>query len=154
MGRALSGVSSKHAAGCVIIATKVTSRRSMKLVEALEALNESPRPESPVLEIHLACGFTPLHFLAFLNAHLRREFPKLKIGPHLIADHVSECQVDLLISNQATRHGFAFRRSDFLTASSNYLLATSRKFSAAIQAGGGEERLHITRGYSDGRIHL
>ena len=34
----------------------------MKLVEALEALNESPRPESPVLEVHLACGFTPLHF--------------------------------------------------------------------------------------------
>jgi FkbH-like protein len=52
----------------------------MKLVEALEALNESPRPESPVLEIHLACGFTPLHFLTFLNAHLRREFPEHKIA--------------------------------------------------------------------------
>jgi|NGEPerStandDraft_6_1074524.scaffolds.fasta_scaffold139051_2 hypothetical protein len=79
----------------------------MKLVEAREVLNESPRPESPVLEIPLACDFTPLHFLTFLNAHLRREFPEHKIAAHLIADQVSESQVDLPISNQATRYGFA-----------------------------------------------
>jgi len=47
----------------------------VKLVEALEALKHNPAPESPVLEIQLACGFTPLHFLTFLGAHLRHEFP-------------------------------------------------------------------------------
>lgn len=53
---------------------------SVKLVEALEALKEVPGPESPVLAIHLACGFTPLHMLTFLSAHLRREFPEHKIS--------------------------------------------------------------------------
>jgi len=47
----------------------------MKLIDALEALKEDPESQSPVLDVHLACGFTPLHLLTFLNAHLRREFP-------------------------------------------------------------------------------
>lgn len=46
----------------------------MKLVEALEALKHNLPHESPVLEIQLACGFTPLHFSTFLGGHLRREF--------------------------------------------------------------------------------
>jgi len=60
----------------------------MKLIEALEALNQSPPPQSTVLEVHLACGFTPLHFSTFLNAHLRRQFPdhKVLIGTGLFGD--------------------------------------------------------------------
>lgn len=51
----------------------------MKLINALEVLKENPESQSPVLEVRLACGFTPLHLLTFLNAHLRREFPNYKI---------------------------------------------------------------------------
>jgi len=51
----------------------------MKLIDALEALKEDPESQSPVLDVHLACGFTPLHLLTFLNAHLRREFPNYKV---------------------------------------------------------------------------
>ncbi len=51
----------------------------MKLIDALEALKEDPESQSPVLDVHLACGFTPLHLLTFLNAHLRREFPSYKV---------------------------------------------------------------------------
>src|SRR5436853_1948413 len=51
----------------------------MKLVEALKILAPSVSAESPLLDIHLACGFTPLHLLTFLNAHLRLEFPDHRI---------------------------------------------------------------------------
>jgi FkbH-like protein len=51
----------------------------MKLIEALEALKQSPPSESPVLNVHLACSFTPLHLLTFLNAHLRQQFPDHKV---------------------------------------------------------------------------
>lgn len=52
----------------------------MKLVEALEALKYNPPADSPALEIQLACGFTPLHFLTFLGAHLREAFPSHHIA--------------------------------------------------------------------------
>ena len=52
----------------------------MKLVEALEALKHNPPLESPVLEVLLACGFTPLHFSTFLGAHLRRNFPDHRVA--------------------------------------------------------------------------
>jgi FkbH-like protein len=60
----------------------------MKLVEALEALKHNAAIESPVLQVDLACGFTPLHFLTFLNAHLRAAFPghKVQIGTGLYGD--------------------------------------------------------------------
>ena len=60
----------------------------MKLIEALEALKQSPPPESAVLDVHLACGFAPLHFLTFLTAHLKREFPdhKVTVGTGLFGD--------------------------------------------------------------------
>ena len=51
----------------------------MKLIEALEALKQSPPPQSALLDAHLACGFTPLHFLTFLRAHLKGEFPDHKV---------------------------------------------------------------------------
>ena len=60
----------------------------MKLIEALEALKQTPPSQSPSLEIQLACGISPLHFLTFLSAHLRRQFPshKIVIGTGLFGD--------------------------------------------------------------------
>jgi FkbH-like protein len=52
----------------------------LTLVEALEALKDTPSPEWPALDVHLTCGFTPLHFQTFLNAHLRREIPAHRIS--------------------------------------------------------------------------
>ncbi len=51
----------------------------MKLIEALEAVKRTPQHQSAVLQVHLACGFTPLHFLTFLDAHLRHQFPDRKV---------------------------------------------------------------------------
>jgi FkbH-like protein len=60
----------------------------VKLVEALETLKHNPPPESPVLEVHLACGFTPLHFLTFLAARLQTAFPahRVKISAGAFGD--------------------------------------------------------------------
>jgi hypothetical protein len=72
-----------------------------------------------------------------------------------ITRHLEQSGADLVITNQA--HSLwqaAFRRAGFLSAASNYLLATSKELTAAIAAGGGEQRVHLTRGDGDGRIHL
>jgi hypothetical protein len=72
---------------------------------------------------------------------------------HLLS-HSLETDADLLISNQA--HALwvgAFRRSGFLNGPSNFLLATSKKLTTAI-SDKGFERVHLTRGDGDGRIHL
>ena len=60
----------------------------MKLVEALEAVERSLPAESPLLNVQLACGFTPLHLLTFLNAHLRGQFPdhRVEIAAGLFGD--------------------------------------------------------------------
>lgn len=47
----------------------------MRLIEALDELKKELPAELPVLAIHLACGFTPLHFSTFLRAHLRKHHP-------------------------------------------------------------------------------
>jgi FkbH-like protein len=52
----------------------------LTLLEALEVLKEMTSPDSPTLDIHLACGFTPLHFQTFLNANLKRGFPEHKVS--------------------------------------------------------------------------
>jgi FkbH-like protein len=52
----------------------------MRLLEAQEAIKQSPAPESPVLDVQLACGITPLHFSTFLQAHLRQDFPSHRIA--------------------------------------------------------------------------
>jgi FkbH-like protein len=59
---------------------KLLSDSAVKLVEALEALKRNPAPESPALEVQLACGFTPLHFLTFLGAHLCTAFPTHRVA--------------------------------------------------------------------------
>ncbi len=52
----------------------------MKLVEALEALKQNPPADSPALSLQLACGFTPLHLVTFLGAHLRVAFPAHRVS--------------------------------------------------------------------------
>jgi hypothetical protein len=70
----------------------------------------------------------------------------------LLTQHLRRT-VDLIISNQSHRvWTAAFRRAGFASARSNYLLALSRPLTAAI--GGATDRLHVTRGDGDGRIHL
>jgi hypothetical protein len=60
---------------------------------------------------------------------------------------------DLVITNQSHAQWIdAFRRAGFLTGPSNYQLAMSKTLSAAI--GSGVDRVHVTRGDGDGRIHL
>jgi hypothetical protein len=72
-----------------------------------------------------------------------------------ITRHLDGSGADLLITNQAhSLWNSAFRKAGFLPAASNYLLATSKQLHAATLAGGGEERVHLTRGDGDGRIHL
>jgi hypothetical protein len=61
---------------------------------------------------------------------------------------------DLIITNQSHDAWIdAFRRCAFVSARSNYLLATSGPLTAAIGTGGWS-RLHVVRGEGDGRIHL
>lgn len=73
----------------------------------------------------------------------------------LLSIELERSGADLAITNQS--HFLwtnAFRKAGFLSVKSNYLLATSKSLNAEILAGGGEERIHLTRGDGDGRIHL
>ncbi len=64
--------------------------------------------------------------------------------------------VDLVVSNQC--HGLwirNFRSAGFRSGPSNFLLATSRTLTEAVQiVPDGENRIHITRGDGDGRLGL
>jgi FkbH-like protein len=51
----------------------------MKLLEALEILNKPVAEAAPAQEIFLLCGFTPLHLMTFLAAHLRVNIPTRRI---------------------------------------------------------------------------
>ena len=60
---------------------------------------------------------------------------------------------DLVITNQS--HALwlaAFRQTGFAAARSNYLLAMSKPLVEAV--GGAADRVHVSRGDGDGRIHL
>ena len=60
---------------------------------------------------------------------------------------------DLIVTNQSHAMWIgAFRAAGYAAAPSNYLLATSKRLTEAI--GGGLDRIHVTRGDGDGRIHL
>jgi hypothetical protein len=49
----------------------------------------------------------------------------------------------------------AFRRAGYLTGPSNYPLSTSRQLTALLAPlEENEQRIHVTRGDGDGRIHL
>jgi hypothetical protein len=123
-----------------------------------------------ILAAVICRGAVPVGWVAWLSTrmHNHKHFGNLHVATildclaapddakaviHLLA-HSLQRDADVLISNQA--HDLwirAFRRAGFLTAPSNYLLATSKNLTAAILRGG-SERVHLTRGDSDGRIHL
>lgn len=67
---------------------------------------------------------------------------------------LDSAHADLVVSNQTHRDWLdAFRRCGFLTSKSNYLLAMSPALANDVNSGG-SERIHVTRGDGDGRIHL
>ena len=75
----------------------------------------------------------------------------------VLADHeLSSAGADLVLVNQIHAEWVkAFRSSGFLTGPSNYLLAMSQQLTEAVRSvQGGEQRVHITRGDGDGRMHL
>ncbi|MFN3325668.1 MAG: hypothetical protein ACK5AZ_19405 [Bryobacteraceae bacterium] len=69
---------------------------------------------------------------------------------------LAEMGADLIVANHShPTWREALRRSGFLPAPSNYLLALSRPLSKALQlAHGIENAIHVTRGDGDGMIHL
>ncbi len=64
--------------------------------------------------------------------------------------------VDLVITNQLHEDWLkAFKKAGFLQSKSNYILGLSKDLAASISRNsGGMERVHFTRGDSDGRMHL
>lgn len=48
----------------------------MKLIEALEIMQEEQPSEAPLLKVYLVCSFNPLHLQTFLGAQLRRTLPE------------------------------------------------------------------------------
>ena len=73
----------------------------------------------------------------------------------LVSAEIETSGADLVVTNQShTMWQRAFRESGFLAGPSNYLLATSKPLSQDILAAGGVDRIHVTRGDGDGRIHL
>lgn len=71
---------------------------------------------------------------------------------------LTQLGADLSVSNQT--HGVwqaALRTAGYIAGPSNYLLATSKPLTEAVRAAAppdGRERMHVTRGDGDGRIHL
>ncbi len=75
----------------------------------------------------------------------------------VLADNeLSSAGADLVLVNQSHAEWIrAFRSSGFLPGPSNYLLAMSKRLTEAVRSvQGGDQRVHITRGDGDGRIHL
>ena len=75
----------------------------------------------------------------------------------VLADReLSSAGADLVLLNQIHAQWVkAFRSSGFLAGPSNYLLAMSKQLTEAVRSvQGGEQRVHITRGDGDGRMHL
>jgi hypothetical protein len=67
---------------------------------------------------------------------------------------LDSANADLVVSNQTHRSWLdAFRRCGFLTSKSNYLLAMSPALAQDANRSG-SDRIHVTRGDGDGRIHL
>ena len=103
-------------------------------------------------------GSLPIGWATWLNTQMRddKHFGNLRVVTILdclaapefaeafarsITRHLDESDADLVITNQS--HFLwtsAFRKAGFLTATSNYLLATSKELGASIIAGGGEQR--------------
>jgi hypothetical protein len=61
----------------------------------------------------------------------------------------------VLVNHSHAAWVWAFRSAGFLSGPSNYMLAMSKRLTELVRSGqDGEERVHVTRGDGDGRIHL
>lgn len=54
----------------------------MRLSEALEINRAAPAGSSSIREVHLVCGFTPLHLETFVRARVRMRFPESAAAIH------------------------------------------------------------------------
>lgn len=83
--------------------------------------------------------------------------PDAMVLTAVLADHeLSSAGAELVLVNQSHAEWIrAFRSSGFLPGPSNYLLAMSKRLTEAVfSVQGRDQRVHITRGDGDGRIHL
>jgi hypothetical protein len=152
---------------------KYRSQCSFAIVRDRSMLNDLyPLPNERLKAVLVSNGSAPIGWATWLDTSMRNNkyFGNLRVvtildcvaAPELIdafvrriTIHLEQSGADLVISNQS--HFLwttAFRKAGFLPSTSNYFLATSKQLSAAILAAGGEERVHLTRGDGDGRIHL
>ncbi len=70
-----------------------------------------------------------------------------------VSDALEDDGADLLMTNQSRADvAAAFRDAGFLAGPSNYLFAASPALSRSVEAR--RDRVHVTRGDGDGRIHL
>jgi hypothetical protein len=74
----------------------------------------------------------------------------------LVDREMAAQRADLVLVNHShSAWVAAFRSAGFLTGPSNYMLAMSKRLTEAVRSSaGGEDRVHVTRGDGDGRIHL
>ena len=73
----------------------------------------------------------------------------------LAARSLARTGADIVLTNQ--QHLMlrtAFKQAGFIQASSNYLLAISKRLAEASRCSGGHDAIHVTRGDGHGRIHL
>lgn len=115
----------------------------------------------------------PVGWIAFQISEMRDDkyFGNMRVGTILdsvsVQDSARGCLAlsmqelkrqgaDLVVANEPhSRWIEAFRGAGFLTARSNYILATSKALTEAIsRQANGWERIHLSRGDGDGRYHL
>ena len=137
----------------------------------LESLYPASDPRTKILLIER--GGKPVGWSVYYNASLanHRHFGNLRLGSILdcladpdamastamLSDREMASQgVDLVVVNHSHAAWVeAFRSAGFLAGPSNYLLATSKRLTELVRSERqGEERMHVTRGDGDGRIHL
>jgi hypothetical protein len=98
--------------------------------------------------------FGNLHIATLLDGVAPPDVRRTAIA--LVSRTLAREGVDLLVTNQSHAGWIAaFQAAGYLSGRSNYILALSRQLAADIAAEpGGFDKIHFTRGDSDGRIHL
>jgi hypothetical protein len=137
----------------------------------LESLYPASDPKTQIFVVER--DGRPVGWSVCFNAALvnNRHFGNLRLGsildcmanPDAMASTavLTDCElasqgVDLTVVNHSHAAWVeAFRSAGFLAGPSNYLLATSKRLTEMVRSEpAGEERMHVTRGDGDGRVHL
>jgi hypothetical protein len=143
-------------------------RRDRRTLESLYPISD-PRTRILVIER----DDKPVGWSVCFNTRLveHRHFGNLQVGSILdcLADpgamavtavltdrEMASQGADLVLVNHSHAEWVrAFRDAGFLNGTSNYMLAMSKRLTGSIRtAPHGEDRVHVTRGDGDGRIHL